>query len=202
MALVNKDPQEISDALRHWFQGQLPGATAVSIDDLSVPSASGMSNTSVLFTASWSIGDTTSSEQLVARIAPDGPGIFMETDHAKEAAVMNALAGAGLPVPVVRWVEESPAALGAPFLVMQRATGRVPADDPPFTATGWVLELSEDEQLRLCTASIEAIADVNNVDWKGLGLGFLAPPEGTDAFDAELAKWRAPRRRQIGRAHV
>jgi aminoglycoside phosphotransferase (APT) family kinase protein len=190
VALANKDPQEVKDALRQWLRGQLPEATAVSIDDLSVPSASGMSNTSVLFTASWSIGDTTSSQQLVARIAPAGPGIFMETDHAKEAAVMNALAAAGLPVPVVRWVEANPAALGAPFLVMDRATGRVPADDPPFTATGWVLDLSDDEQRRLCTASIEAIADVNNVDWKGVGLGFLAPPEGTDVFDAELGTWR------------
>lgn len=103
---------------------------------------------------------------------------------------MTALAGAGLPVPVVRWVEENPAVLGAPFLVMERASGRAPADDPPFTMAGWVLDLSDSERLCLCTTSLEALAAVHNADWKGLGLGFLAPPEGTDVFDAELAKWR------------
>lgn len=190
MALANKDPNEIREALQQWFHAQVPGATTVSISDLSVPSASGMSNTTVLFTASWSIGDTSSSEQLVARIAPDGPAIFMETDLRKEATVMKALAGAGLPVPVVRWVEEDPAVLGAPFLVMERVSGRVPADDPPFTVAGWVQELSDSERLRLCTTSLEALAAVHNADWKGLGLGFLAPPEGTDVFDAKLAQWR------------
>lgn len=190
MALANKDPQELRHALQQWLQTQVTKATTVSINDLSVPSASGMSNTTVLFSASWVTGEISSSDQLVARIAPDGPAIFMDTDLRKEAIVMNALAGAGLPVPVVRWVEEDSAALGAPFLVMDRASGQVPADDPPFTMAGWVQELSDGERLRLCTTSLEALAAVHNADWKGLGLGFLAPPEGTDVFDAELAKWR------------
>lgn len=190
MALTNKDPRELRDNLRRWLASQLPEATDLSIDDLDVPSASGMSNTTVLFTASWSNGGTSSTEELVARIAPDGPAIFKESDHGKEAAVMKAMAGIGLPVPAVRWVEEDASALGAPFLVMERASGSVPADDPPFTATGWVLELSDEKQLRLCTASLEALAVIHNADWRDLGLGFLAPPDGVDVFDAELAKWR------------
>jgi len=190
MALSNKDPRELRDSLRRWLALQLPEATDISIDNLEVPSASGMSNTTVLFTASWSNGGTSSTEELVARIAPDGPAIFKDSELGKEAAVMKALASIGLPVPAVRWVEEDASALGTPFLVMARASGSVPADDPPFTATGWVLELSDEQRLRLCTASLEALAAIHNADWKGLGLGFLAPPDGVDVFDAELTKWR------------
>jgi aminoglycoside phosphotransferase (APT) family kinase protein len=95
MALANKDPQELRDNLRSWLASQLPEATAISIDNLDVPSASGMSNTTVLFTASWSSGGTSSTEELVARIAPDGPGIFKDSDLAEEAVVMKALASIG-----------------------------------------------------------------------------------------------------------
>lgn len=183
MALANKSPEEVRGGLERWLETKLPGATITTCD---VPSASGLSNLTVLFSATTASGD----EHFVARVAPDGPAVFMEYDLPKEAMVMNALAGVGLPVPVVRWVEEDASYLGAPFLVMERATGRVAPDDPPFTATGWVLELSDEEQRRLCTNSLEAMAAIHNADWKALGLGFLAPADGSDVLDADLAKWR------------
>jgi aminoglycoside phosphotransferase (APT) family kinase protein len=189
MALDNKDPQEIKDDLRRWLAAQLPEATGVGIDELDVPGASGMSNLTVLFTASWSADGVPVSEQFVARVAPEGPAVFKDYDLGKEAAVMNALAGVGQAVPVVRWVEEDASILGAPFLVMERATGRVPADDPPFTVAGWVLELSDEEQHRLCANSLESMAAIHNADWKGLGLDFLAPADGSDVFDADIAHW-------------
>ena len=183
MALANKSPEEVRGGLQSWLESKLPGAAITTCD---VPSASGMSNLTVLFSATTDAGE----EEFVARVAPDGPAVFMEYDLAKEATVMNALAGIGIAVPVVRWVEQDPSFLGAQFLVMERKSGRVPADDPPFTATGWVLELSDEEQRRMCVNSLEAMAAIHNADWKGLGLGFLAPAEGTDVLDADLAKWR------------
>jgi len=177
MALANKSPEEVRGGLQSWLETKLPGAVIETCD---VPAASGMSNLTVLF--------STAQDHFVARVAPDGPAVFMEYDLAKEATVMNALAGIGIPVPVVRWVEEDPAFLGAPFLVMERASGRIAADDPPFTATGWVLELSDEEQRTLCVNSLEAMAAVHDADWKALGLGFLAPAEG-DVFDADVEKW-------------
>jgi len=183
MALANKSPEEVRGGLQTWLESKVPGATITSCD---VPSASGMSNLTVLFSLTNAAGE----EHYVARVTPDGPAVFMEYDLAKEATVMNALAGIGLPVPAVRWVEEDSSYVGAPFLVMARATGRIAADDPPFTATGWVLELSDEEQRRLCTSSLEAMASVHNADWKALGLDFLAPADGSDVFDADVVKWR------------
>ncbi|WP_182379447.1 phosphotransferase family protein [Nocardioides sp. WS12] len=189
MALANTDPAEIRGALETWLAERLPGA---SITDCDVPAASGMSNLTVLFTATWSDGQETG--QFVARVAPAGPSVFPSYDFAREAAVMNGLASAGVPTPVVRWVENSPAVLGSPFLVMERAFGRVPADDPPFTAAGWVLEdLTPALRGELCRNSIEAIASIHAADWRTLGLDSLAPAAGADAgsvYDADLARWQ------------
>lgn len=182
MALANKDPEQIRSALETWIGLRLPGSRLI---DCEVPSASGMSNLTVLM----SVEQDDVTHQLVARVAPDGPAVFPSYDLDREARVMNALSAQGLPVPHVRWVESDPTVLGAPFLVMERAFGRVPADDPPFTATGWVLELSEAQQFELCENSLEAMARIHGVDWRESGLGDLAP-EG-DVLDADLATWRA-----------
>lgn len=186
MALSNKTPDEVRGGLESWLETRIPGARITSC---TVPAASGMSNLTILFSAETGAGE----EHFVARVAPDGPAVFMQYDLAKEATVMNALAGIGVRVPVVRWVEQDPSALGAEFLVMERATGRVPADDPPFTATGWVLDdLSDAERRLLCENSLDALATVHDADWKGLGLGFLAPAGGATAdavLDADLDLW-------------
>ena len=189
MALANRDPEEIRSQLQTWLAERVPGATITSCH---VPSASGMSNLTVLFDAQWPDGDATATAEYVARIAPDGPTVFPSYDLGKEAKVMNALASAGVSTPIVRWVEEDTAVLGVPFLVMDRAQGKVAGDDPPFTAAGWVLDLSAQEQARLCTASLQAMASVNRADWRALGLGFLATGgESADAvYAADLAYWQ------------
>lgn len=191
MALSNKDPQEIKDDLEGWLQTQLPGATGVTIDELEVPKASGLSNLTVLFAASWSQDGEEHTEQLVARVAPDGPAVFMQYDLGKEFRVMHALAEhTSVPVPAVRWVEADPSVLGAPFLVMERASGQVPSDDPPFTAGGWVLELEPAQQRTLVENSLQVLADIHAADWRALGLEFLLPEDGGDPFDADLDLWK------------
>jgi aminoglycoside phosphotransferase (APT) family kinase protein len=191
MALSNKDPQDIKDDLRSWLQTQLPAATDVTVDNLEVPQASGMSNLTILFDASWTQDGKATSEQLVARVAPEGPAVFMQYDLVKEFRVMQALAQrTSVPVPRVRWVEEDPAILGAQFLVMDRATGQIPSDDPPFTVQGWVLELAPEQQRALCENSLGVLAEIHRADWRDLGLDFLVPADGSHPFDADVDLWR------------
>jgi aminoglycoside phosphotransferase (APT) family kinase protein len=191
MALSNKDPQDIKDDLQAWLQTQLPDASDVTVDNLNVPQASGMSNLTILFDASWTVDGVTSTEQLVARVAPEGPAVFMDYDLVKEFRVMQALAErTSVPVPRARWVEEDASVLGAQFLVMECATGEIPSDDPPFTAAGWVLELEPDLQRALCVNSLGVLADIHRADWRALGLDFLVPADGVHPFDADVDLWR------------
>jgi aminoglycoside phosphotransferase (APT) family kinase protein len=192
MALSNRtDPGLATERLTAWLAERLPQASDVVVSDVTIPSSSGLSNETILFDASWNEAAGPQAVRLVARVAPSGPAVFPSYDLGREFRVMRALAThSSVPVPHVRWLEESADVLGAPFIVMDRVDGRVPSDDPPFTAAGWVLELAPEQRGALAERSLRVLADVHAVDWRALGLDELAPVDGRDPFDADLAYWR------------
>src|SRR5262249_59205838 len=82
---------------------------------------SGWSNETVILDGSWGAGDR-ESERLVVRlplVAPSYPSYELHN----QAAVLDVLAGAGIPAPRAVAVEDDESWLGAPFLVMTFATG-------------------------------------------------------------------------------
>ena len=192
MALKNIiDTDLAAERLADCLGAKLPGAQDITVTDVRVPGAGGLSNETVLFTASWREGGAEQTRGMVARVQPDGPGVFPEYDLRKEAAVIAALAErSNVPVPNVYFFEDDPAVFGSPFLVMQRIDGRIPADDPPFTATGWVLDLTAEQRRRMWHNSIDTLAKIHGVDWRALGLDFLDTPEHHSGLDAGLAQWR------------
>ena len=192
MALANtRDPQESGAQLAAWLTTRLDGATDVRVTEVETPQASGMSNETLLFKASWTDADGSHDRDYVARIAPTGPAVFPHYDLVVEQRVMQALsAHSAAPVPTAPWVETDPSVLGSQFLVMERLPGRVASDDPPFTATGWVLDLTSEERTRLCDNALEALAQVHKADYKALGLEDLGRPElGKTPLDQSIAEW-------------
>jgi aminoglycoside phosphotransferase (APT) family kinase protein len=170
MALLNHlDTETTAAKLSEWMAARLPDAQEVTITDLEIPQSAGLSMTTILFKASWS--DRTLD--LVARVAPTTPGVFRDPDLGREYRILAALAPTAVKVPVARWVEEDAAVLGAPFLVMDRAYGRVPADDPPYTTEGWVLDLPPAQRGKLYDGLVDVVAQLHSLDWRALGLDFL-----------------------------
>lgn len=192
MALKNIiDTELAAKRIADWLASKWPEAQEITVTDVSVPGAGGLSNETVLFTADWRDADGEQTRGMVARVQPDGPGVFPDYDLAKEAAVIKALAEhSRVPVPQVYFFEQDPSVFGAPFLVMQRIDGRIPADDPPFTAAGWVLDLTADQRRKMWHNSIDVLAQIHSVDWRALGLEFLDSPENQSGLDAGLAHWR------------
>lgn len=192
MALKNIiDTELAAKRLADWLASKQPDTHDVTVTDVSVPGAGGLSNETVLFTANWRDADGEQTRGMVARVQPDGPGVFPDYDLAKEAAVITALANhSSVPVPQVYFFEDDPAVFGAPFLVMQRIDGRIPADDPPFTAAGWVLDLTPDQRRQMWHNSLDVLAQIHSVDWSAVGLDFLDTPENHSGLDAGLAQWR------------
>jgi aminoglycoside phosphotransferase (APT) family kinase protein len=189
MALRNTiDTTEAARRLTGWLGRRMPGASDVRVSDVTVPAASGLSTETVLFRADWTEDGAARGRGMVARVQPDAPGVFRHYDLAKEARVMRALAGL-VAVPEVLFTEDDPAVLGAPFLVMARVDGRIASDDPPFTAAGWVLELSGEERARLWDDSLRTLAGIHSADWRGLGLDFLDTAERGAGLAAQLALW-------------
>jgi len=192
MALKNIiDTELAAKRLADWLASKQPDAQGTTVTDVHVPGAGGLSNETVLFTAHWRDGGGEHTQGMVARVQPDGPGVFPDYDLRKEAAVISALAEhSAVPVPQVYFFEKDPAVFGSPFLVMQRIDGRIPADDPPFTAAGWVLDLTPDQRRRMWHNSIDVLAQIHGVDWRAIGLDFLDTPENHSGLDAGLAQWR------------
>lgn len=192
MALKNIiDTELAAKRLADWLGSKHPDAQDITVTDVQVPGAGGLSNETVLFTANWRDTEGEQTRGMVARVQPDGPGVFPDYDLSKEAAVIKALADhTPVPVPQVYFYEEDPAVFGSPFLVMQRIDGRIPADDPPFTAAGWVLDLTPDQRNQMWHNSLDVLAQIHNVDWRALGLDSLDTPENHSGLDAGLAHWR------------
>jgi aminoglycoside phosphotransferase (APT) family kinase protein len=159
MALSNKtDPQAAERALATWLSEKQ--GHAVRVSGVEIPSEAGLSAETILFEAD--------GRALVARVRPSGAAVFPDYDFAAEFRVLQALGATELPVPEVLWHEPDPSWLGGEFIVMERLYGRVPTDDPPFTATGWVLDLTAEQQATLCENALQIMVGVHRADWSGL----------------------------------
>ncbi|MCW3010683.1 MAG: phosphotransferase [Solirubrobacterales bacterium] len=193
MALINElDPTTARQRLAAWLPSVIPGATDLAVTDVHVPSSNGMSSESMLLEARWQQDGAPAARGFVARVAPTDGGLFETYDLAREGLVMGALAdGTDVPAPRVVAHERSGEVLGKPFLLVERAYGVVPADDPPFTMAGWVAELSDPQRTRLWDNSVRVLADIARADATALGLDLLARPDlGATPLDQQLRFWR------------
>lgn len=193
MALLNKlDPQAIADRLSTWLPGAVGLPENVTLSDVQMPVASGMSSETVLFEATWESDGQRISKGMVVRIPPSGHGLFNDYDIAREGRVMAAMSKhSDAAVPAVLAQELTGTVLGVPFLLLERAYGTVPGDDPPFVTGGWVVDLEPEQRAAMFDNALRAVADIQKVDPVGAGLGDLGHPElGDTALEQEFEYWK------------
>lgn len=166
-----RDPEHVRRVLTEWIGAQV-GASDVSITDLVVPQASGFSNETFLFDASWGGG---SPQPMVLRSQPERHALFPEIDLLTQQYLSMKLLGEHTDVPVarVRWAESDPRWLDAPFFVMDRLEGQVPGDNPPYLLEGFVVDMDPATRREWNTNAVEALAKVGKVDWRAAGFGHL-----------------------------
>ena len=122
-------------------------------------------------------------ERLVLRRDP--PGHVVESSRAGEYALLEAAHEAGVPVPRMRWLEDDPDVLGAPFFVMDwvagETIGRKLLRDERFAAA----------RERLPEQLAAALAAVHGIDPHRPALAFLARPDvGSSPALTEVARYR------------
>ncbi|MFJ6087678.1 phosphotransferase family protein [Streptomyces sp. NPDC092369] len=155
-----RDPQEIGRRLTAWLDTRLPGAKATGV---TVPASNGMSSETLLFDIEHPEPPFTAC---ALRLAAD-PGaytVFPVYDLPRQYRTMRLVAEhSDLPVPKVRWLEEDPGPLGAPFFVMERVEGRVPPDVMPYTYEGnWLHAASDAEREHLEAVSVGLLARLHD----------------------------------------
>jgi aminoglycoside phosphotransferase (APT) family kinase protein len=175
--------------LTQWLAAKLPAEASPELSALEIPQGSGHSNETLLFDVNLREAGRVRQRRLVARVQPAGRSVFPEYDMALQFRCMQILGErTEIPVPKVLWLEQDPKVLGQPFYVMERVTGLVPTDNPPYAAVGWLAEASHQEQKKLVCDSIALLARLHQLDWRSLGFGFLDRPRyGTTGFAQQLA---------------
>ena len=169
----SRDRAELRNRVSAWLEEKVHAD--VEVGDVTSPEGSGMSSETLLFDATW---DRT-THALVARLEPDTADVpvFPTYDLELQYGVMELVGEhSEVPVPATRWFEPDPTPLGAPFFVMDRMTGRVPADIPPYLMDGWLATASPAEQRTLQDATVKILADLHGISIDGLDTGFLESP--------------------------
>ena len=172
-------PDEVKEALEPWIARQIPGAEDVRITDVVIPQTSGFSNETFLVDAAWKDADGDQVVEMVVRSQTEGNQVFPEPDPLRQQFETMRILGehTDVPVPRMRWAEPDPSVLaGRTFFVMDRLTGDVAGDAPPYTVEGYVMDMDPASRRAWHTTGIRAMARVHEVDWRGLGLDYLDQP--------------------------
>jgi aminoglycoside phosphotransferase (APT) family kinase protein len=123
---------------------------------------------------------TYANRRMVLRKKP--PGETLPSAHAvdREARVLQALAGSGVPVPPVLLFHPDPDVVGTPFYVMERVEGRVyQTADLPGAPT--------DQRRPMVMSFAETLARLHEVDWQAVGLGDYGRPG--NYFARQVGRW-------------
>jgi aminoglycoside phosphotransferase (APT) family kinase protein len=156
-----RDLDAIVAALAAWLQTQLSLRSRPAIEVFGGPTGGGFSSDTVLFDL---IADGVRAEY-VLRLPPppDAFPLFPWYDLERQVRAMRSVRKrTDVPVPHVPWFEPDPGVLGAPFYVMERINGRAPSDVPPYVLDGWVLATTPEEQLRMLSGVVGAIAGIHD----------------------------------------
>lgn len=110
--------------------------------------------------------------RVVVRRPPAPPFPPGAHDVVREARLVSALAGTGVPVPTVRAVADAGVVVDVPLVVTDFVEGVVitertpaPLDQPAVRA-------------EIAQQAVDTLADLHTVDWRGLGLADFGKPEG------------------------
>jgi aminoglycoside phosphotransferase (APT) family kinase protein len=158
------DDVRLRSGLAEWLAHR-HGAADVSITGWTRPSG-GFASDTVLVEAGWTVAGRRRTDALVLRTAPTGAGTFADYDLAVQWRAQRAAATGGVPVadPVL---EDDPAWIGRPFILMPRVEGHLAGG--VTVADPWLLSLDEADRARVARGVIEVVARIHRATPPGPG---------------------------------
>jgi aminoglycoside phosphotransferase (APT) family kinase protein len=183
---ATRDPGvQVTQGLKALIVDSIPSARDITLEGL-VRSAGGLSRENWSFDARWSDDAGPHAHRLM--LMRDAAGTLLNTERARECAVLKALEGTGVPAPRVLWMDPQGRWLGAPSVVMERMPGY---------CDYMVLNGADplEGRLALARAFVELMAKIHAVDWRARGLAdSLGLPEGQPSL-RDLGHWESEYRR-------
>ena len=137
MQRSSRDAALVPEALAGWLRSLLPDGADPEVVLHSGIDSNGMSSETLVLDATWTEDGQRTTHPLLARVAPapqDFP-VFPRYDLGHQFEVIRQVGElTDVPVPGVRWLEESGEVLGTPSFLMDRVEGVVPPDVLPYGA--------------------------------------------------------------------
>lgn len=175
----HQDRSHYGAALEAWVRRQRPDAEDVRVGDVDIPVATGFSNETVFFDASWREGGSDHARRYVARIEPRTGPLFpaqrpeLTSSVEVQFRAMETVTPV-VPMPPLLGLETDPAILGQPFFVMGFVEGVIPADVPRYSQAGFLVEEATPEQRhRMVESGLATMARIHDLDWRAAGLEWL-----------------------------
>jgi aminoglycoside phosphotransferase (APT) family kinase protein len=207
MSEVEAVPEHLAP-LGPWLEVRLADADAVEL--LGVRKASsGFSADTTMVDVVVTRGGIPNDERYVLRTESPEPPIYpvqvpgWAVEIELQYRVMDALGRhADVPVAPLIGYEADAGVLGAPFFVMGFVEGQVPVEDPPYTTSGFFLDVAPADRTRMIEHGLATLARVHELDWRAARLEWLAPAGTTPGLEAQLALWEEYSRVELrDRAH-
>jgi len=206
-----RDPESFLAALDTWTKAQRSADEDIYVHDLDMPRATGFSNETIFFSASWKEDGAQKTERYVARIEPVDAGIFpiqtpaCEVSAGLQHRIMRVIAETGVaPMPDLGAYEPDASVLGSPFFVMSFVDGVVPADAPRYSTDGFLVdEATPADRERMVRSGIESMIAINKLDWRKEDLAWLdISGSGNPTFQMQIDLYREYTLRELaGREH-
>ncbi|MBI3213665.1 MAG: phosphotransferase family protein [Mycobacterium sp.] len=182
----SRDVTSLPGVLSAWLAGLMPDGITPDVTVESGIDSNGMSSETIILTGRWTENGQPVEQKWVARVAPTEADVPVfsayRLDHQFE--VMR-LAGelTDVPVPRMRWLEDTGEVLGTPFFLMDHVDGIVPPDVMPYTfGNNWFADAPAEQQRALQDSTVEVIAKLHSIPDAEKTFGFLAevdPPGDT-----------------------
>ncbi|WP_019873347.1 phosphotransferase family protein [Sporichthya polymorpha] len=171
--------EALAPQIERWLRSAVPGFENAQVRGLRSSDASGLSGETHLVDCLLDSAGGPAERTVVLRKDVLENQTNPQSDFTTLLRVQRALGDLGtLPVPRVLGVEQSPAVLGARFVVMEFVDGLIPADVPTYAAAGFVHDATPARRAAMWTSGVDFLVALHALDPRELGLadlGFGAP---------------------------
>jgi aminoglycoside phosphotransferase (APT) family kinase protein len=174
----SRDVTTLPSVMSQWLATVMPGGTAPEVTVESGVDANGMSSETIILTGKWEQDGRPVEQKWVARVAPSAADVpVFPTYRLDHQFDVIRLVGelTDVPVPRVRWMENSGDVLGTPFFLMDHVDGIVPPDVMPYTfGDNWFADAPAEKRRELQDSTVEVLAKLHSIPHAQRTFGFLS----------------------------
>jgi aminoglycoside phosphotransferase (APT) family kinase protein len=178
MQRSSRDVATLPGVMSRWLSTVMPGGTAPDVTVESGIDSNGMSSETIVLTGRWTEAGQPVEQKWVARVAPSAADVPVfptyRLDHQFDVIRMVGEL-TDVPVPRVRWIDDTGSVLGTPFFLMDHVDGIVPPDVMPYTFGGnWFADAPAERQRELQDSTVEVLAKLHSIPDADKTFGFLS----------------------------